>query len=571
MAARNKNRAELYLVLAGIAVASSVCGAGWLHYKAAVRLRGSSSWVEHSLKVASSLQLESQRIDRIEPALKLFHLTSDEDQFHTAETNAVALYSNSLDLQQFVNDDPDQTKLARQLSLQSAALVSTIKGLTPQSQLPELQLLGCRETVTLMQHAEAELLQNRTDQIGSEDLHGEMLGAGSTLLSLIIVIVLFGFLIKDLRQRHLFQKQLYGTNDQLAGTIRALERRAKEAELMTDSRNELQLCVNSKQAQESAARSLQKLLPATSGAICLINSSLQMVEIVAPWNNPATFLDGFSLESCCGLRSGRVRWRKPGQSAVHCGHFTTSTPEHYVCLPMAAHGETLGMVYVECPSAGVAAMVESQAPLLLEMIEMASMAIASLNLRSRLEHQSVRDGLTGLFNRHFMETALERELRRAARQQTSIAVLMADVDHFKKFNDEFGHEAGDSVLRQVADILIQTVRGEDIICRYGGEEFVVILPDLSFDGALERAQLLRRIVSEARPLFRSEGLHGITISIGVAMYPQHSDSAETLLRAADRALYEAKHQGRNRIVVARHAAPSTRHSLPFEAEPVGLG
>ena len=555
MAGRNKNRAELYLILAGIAVASSVCGAGWLHYAAAMRLRNSSEWVEHSHVVSANLQLESQRIDRIEPALALYQLTYNDSQFHNAETNAVALYSNSLDLQQLVKDSSDQSRLARQLSSQAGALVGVINALTPTSPPPEMQLLNCRETVTLMQHKEAELLRERTDQTSIEDNLGKAVGVGSTSLSLVIVVVLFGFLIKDLRQRRHYEKQIFETNDQLAGTIRALERRAREAELMTDARNELQLCVNSQQAQESAARSLEKLLPATSGAICLINSTLHVVEMAASWNNPTAFLDGFSLESCCGLRSGRVRWRKPAQSAVHCGHFTgAGAPDHYVCLPMAAHGETLGVAYIECPSAGVAAMVEFQAPLLLEMIEMASMAIASLNLRSRLEHQSVRDGLTGLFNRHVLELGLDRELRRAVRQGTTVAVLMLDVDHFKKFNDDFGHEAGDSVLRQVAEILTHTMRSEDIICRYGGEEFVAILPDVGLEAALERAQHLRRIVSETRPLFRNEDRRGITVSIGVAMYPQHADSTETLLRAADRALYEAKHQGRNRIVAARQAA-----------------
>lgn len=555
MAGRNKNRAEVYLILAGIAVAASVCGAGWLHYNAAMRLRKSTEWVEHSHTVSANLQLESQRIDRIEPALALYKLTYDDPQFHNAETNAVALYSNSLDLQQLVKDNSDQARLAKQLSSQADALVGVINALTPTSAPPELQLLNCRETITLMQHKEAELLRERAVETGVEDYHGEIVGIGSTFFSLVIVVVLFGFLIKDLRQRRHYEKQIFETNDQLAGTIRALERRAREAELMTDSRNELQLCVNSQQAQESAARSIEKLLPATSGAICLINGTLHVVEIAASWNTPTAFLDGFSLESCCGLRTGRVRWRKPAQSAVHCGHFTADPPDHYVCLPMAAHGETLGVAYVECPSAGVAAMVEFQAPLLLEMIEMASMAIASLNLRSRLEQQSVRDGLTGLFNRHVLELGLDRELRRAVRQRTTVAVLMLDVDHFKKFNDDFGHEAGDNVLRQVAEVLTHTMRGEDIICRYGGEEFVAILPDVSFEAALERAQHLRRVVSETRPLFRNEDRHGITVSIGVAMYPQHAETTETLLRAADRALYEAKHQGRNRIVAARQETP----------------
>jgi diguanylate cyclase (GGDEF)-like protein len=550
---RNKTRTELYLVLAGIAVASSVCGAGWLHYDAAMRLRDSSQWVQHSQTVSANLQLETQRIDRIEPAVKLYQLTRDDDQFHTAETSAVSLYSNALDLQGLVKDNPSQAELAKQLSGQASALVGTINGLTAQSPLPVLQTLACRETISLMQHAEAELLRERTERTNAEDLRGKIAGISSTAFSLAVVLVLFGFLVRDLRQRHRYQKQLSDANDRLAETVHALERRARESELMTNARNELQLCVDSEQAQASAARSLDKLLPATCGAVCLINSSLHLGEIVASWNKPASFVDGFPLESCCGLRSGRVRWRKPNQSAVHCAHFMAEAPDRYVCLPMAAHGETLGMVYVECPSAGIAAMVESQSDLLLEMIEMASMAIASLNLRSRLEHQSVRDSLTGLYNRHFMEIALERELRRADRQQTPVALLVVDVDHFKKFNDDFGHQAGDSILRQVAEILNDTFRGEDIICRYGGEEFVAILPDLSFEAALERAQHLRRVVSEARPHFRSEGLHRVTVSIGLAMYPLHADSAETLVRAADRALYEAKHQGRNRIVAARQA------------------
>lgn len=532
-----------------------------------MRLRESIQWVQHSQTVSASLQLESQRIDRIEPAVRLYQLTHNDDQFHIAETNAVALYSNALDIQDLVQDNPSQIELAKQLSAQASALVRTINGLTAQSPLPDLQALACHETVSLMQHAEAELLSERTERIDAEDVQGKIVGISSTVFSLVVVLVLFGFLIRDLRQRHSYQKKLSDANDQLAETVHALERRARETELMADARNELQLCVDSRQAQGSAARSLEKLLPATSGTICIINSSLQLVEIAASWNNPVSFLDGFSLESCCGLRSGRVRWRKPNQSAVHCGHFTAEAPDYYVCLPMAAHGETLGMVYVECSSAGVAAMVESQAVLMLEMIEMASMAIASLNLRSRLEHQSVCDGLTGLYNRHFMETALDRELRRAERQKTPVALLMVDVDHFKKFNDDFGHHAGDSILRQVAKIFHDTVRREDIICRYGGEEFVAILQGLSFEVALERAQHLRRVVSEARPDLSSEGLHGVTLSIGVAMYPEHADSAETLLRAADRALYEAKHQGRNRVVTARQAGAKTGSAPEFAAVP----
>jgi diguanylate cyclase (GGDEF)-like protein len=525
-----------------------------LHYSAASHLQFSREWIEHSQTIVSNLQLESQRIDRIEPAIELYQLTHDQDKFHTAETNSIALYSNSLDLQQLLKDDPAQTQHAKGLTNQAATLVTAIKSLTPQSPVPTLQLLDCRETLSLMQEAQREHLRQRTDQTHDEVLRSQILSLSFTLFSLVIVIVLFGFLIRDVRHRQRYQKQLSNANDKLGGTIRALERRAREAALLTASRNELQLCVNPLQAQQSVARSLHQLLPGTAGSICLINNSRQMVEITAAWSNPTELLNCFSPEACCGLRSGRVRWRRPGHSEVHCSHFTAVLPDYYVCLPLAAQGETLGIVYVECPSAGIAAMVESQSDPLHEMIEMASMAIAGLNLRSRLEHQSIRDGLTGLFNRHFLEIALDRELRRVIRKQKPIAVLMIDVDHFKKFNDTFGHEAGDQVLRKVAGTLQQAVRSEDLVCRYGGEEFVIILPEISLEGALEKADVLRRRIAEISLHSQGEGLREITISVGIAVYPQHAESPELLLRASDRALYEAKHQGRNCVIVADQAA-----------------
>jgi diguanylate cyclase (GGDEF)-like protein len=149
-----------------------------------------------------------------------------------------------------------------------------------------------------------------------------------------------------------------------------------------------------------------------------------------------------------------------------------------------------------------------------------------------------------------MEIALDREIRRAERHQKQVAVLMLDVDHFKQFNDTYGHEAGDTVLREVADTLRQSVPAEGVVCRFGGEEFVAILPELSMDAGLALAELLRQRVSEIRVRSRGESLREITISIGVAVYPQNAESLEELLRVADRALYEAKHQGRNRVIAA---------------------
>ena len=185
----------------------------------------------------------------------------------------------------------------------------------------------------------------------------------------------------------------------------------------------------------------------------------------------------------------------------------------------------------------------------MELAELASLSIASLNLRAKLEGQSIRDGLTGLFNRNFMEIALERELHRAARQGTPVAVMMLDVDHFKLMNDTFGHEAGDIVLREVAECFRRSLRDEDIICRYGGEEFVVIMPDANEETAVRRAEMIRSAVSEIRTHYRGELLGSVTISVGIAMYPDAGKDGGNLIQVADGALYRAKHAGRNQVML----------------------
>lgn len=147
-----------------------------------------------------------------------------------------------------------------------------------------------------------------------------------------------------------------------------------------------------------------------------------------------------------------------------------------------------------------------------------------------------------------MEIALEREINRANRQGKQVAVMMLDIDHFKQFNDTFGHAAGDIVLREVAECMRLGVRSEDIVCRFGGEEFVVIMPEISTRAAFDRAELLRRMVGDLSLRFHGQPLRQITISIGLAMYPDNSDSPEELLRSADHAMYAAKNKGRNRVV-----------------------
>jgi len=232
------------------------------------------------------------------------------------------------------------------------------------------------------------------------------------------------------------------------------------------------------------------------------------------------------------------------------------SPERYHCRPIVAHGNTIGILYVECESDEIVRQVNNHMDAMRQLIQITALAVATLNLRTKLENQSIRDSLTGLFNRHFMQISLEREMSRSHRRKQIMAVLMLDVDHFKPFNDTHGHAAGDAVLKAFAEVFKSNIRAEDIACRYGGEEFTIILPDSTVKGACDRAE---SIVSAVGTLKVHVGQHifdGFGVSIGVAFYPGDGDTYEELLQRADAALYEAKRSGRNQVSLFEKAFSS---------------
>jgi len=175
---------------------------------------------------------------------------------------------------------------------------------------------------------------------------------------------------------------------------------------------------------------------------------------------------------------------------------------------------------------------------------------ALLKNQALLREQSVRDHLSGLFNRRYMEETLERELLRSSRKGLSLGIMMLDVDHFKRFNDTWGHAAGDKILHELGSLLLRQVRGEDIASRYGGDEFIIILPDASREVTRERANRLCEHTRRLKTYFKGQTFEMITFSIGVAASPENGTTSAEILKAADTALYRAKHEGRDRVVVA---------------------
>jgi diguanylate cyclase (GGDEF)-like protein len=270
-----------------------------------------------------------------------------------------------------------------------------------------------------------------------------------------------------------------------------------------------------------------------------------VVDLVAHWNTapePAPF----TVEECWALRRGRphVATRTEGP---FCRHLAPLAGEGAMCAPMMAHGQLLGvlsLVVAEGP-----ALTDPRQRLVLTVSEHVSLALANLRLEETLRSQSIRDPLTGLFNRRYMEESLEREMRRAIRNRASVGIIMLDVDHFKAFNDLHGHDAGDALLRAIGAVLQRSVRAEDIACRFGGEEFTLILPEASLHEAAQRADYVRHAARQVFVSHRRQTLPAVTISAGVATYPDHGPTADAVLRAADAALYQAKARGRDRVVL----------------------
>lgn len=310
----------------------------------------------------------------------------------------------------------------------------------------------------------------------------------------------------------------------------------------------LQACLSLEEAYRVIPRLVQKLFPLHSGIIYTISSSGNIVEAATTWGNNLASQLVFSPNDCWGIRCGRPHLFENTYSSLACSHFTQPVAEECYCVPMMAQGEALGLFYLQAPERGK--FTEAKQQLAVTVAEHIALALANLRLRETLKNQSIRDPLTGLFNRRYLEESLERELLRAERQKHSVGVIMIDIDHFKKLNDTFGHEAGDIVLQELAVFLQGSIRGSDIACRYGGEEFTLILPEATLEVTKQRAEQLREGAKHLHVHYRRQPIGRITLSLGVASFPSEASSASAVLRAADEALYKAKSTGRDRVQIA---------------------
>ena len=336
--------------------------------------------------------------------------------------------------------------------------------------------------------------------------------------------------------------------------VKALQESLEKQKLLVEMGSLLQACSIPADAYAVAARFAQALIPGGAGALYVHSTATKGLETVSRWGEwQPEEKELLAPDECWGLRTGRAHFVEDSHTNLLCRHLPDPPPTCYLCVPMIAHGEAVGLFHLRLgrrqqATSGAALQELLGFPWPATFIaEHMALALANMKLRDALLSQSIRDSLTGLFNRRYMEETLEREISRAARNRHPLAVIMLDIDNFKEFNDSFGHEAGDVALQNLCEKLKTHIRSEDIACRYGGDEFVLILPGTSPELAAQRAEELRTAAAHIDVQYQGRLLAPMALSCGVATFPENGRTLKDLLRACDTALRRAKSEGRIRV------------------------
>ncbi|UCF38951.1 MAG: diguanylate cyclase, partial [Acidobacteriota bacterium] len=352
--------------------------------------------------------------------------------------------------------------------------------------------------------------------------------------------------ISDITELREAENETLRANSELSKKIKELELRSQEVEHLLQLNRDLQLCDDVEEISQVVSRSGTFLFPGSSGCMFLLQAGESSLRPVGIWNQPDFSELQLDRDSCWAIRRSGGVIERSGNVVSICPRMRSQKgPLEHVCIPMLAQGETLGVLHIQATRKH--SLFQLRTPRAVEtlataMAEQTALCLSSQRLRAELAAQAIRDPLTGLYNRRFLFQSIERELAQADRYTRNLGILMIDVDQFKEVNDTFGHDTGDKLLFEVAELLQRAVRAGDIVCRYGGEEFVITLHGATGDECLAKAQEIRLALEAARFLGDS---YPVTVSIGTAVYPENGQTPDIILTAADRALYEAKGSGRN--------------------------
>jgi diguanylate cyclase (GGDEF)-like protein len=527
----------------GIAIGLIVAGGLTIWQQIQVQIARNS--VNHTFEVLEEIHDQQSLLLRLEFALQNYLSENSNLALTDYKSTQLEIITELESLKQLTYDNPiQQKKLDDYQSLLKNRFQQLEVTFAPQ-QLPQqtkenIDLIDelnspfsfdlLYEQLISIEFLEKDLLAQRRLQVNQ---HGITMTA--TVLSGLFLVGFLSWQINKERKNQLNKEQI-------------LNARLRFIEIEQELSNHLLTCRNKQEAYEILHSFFNYLLPTSSGAILEINNSrdlLQPTVIVGEF--PA--VEFCTPKDCWALRQGQPPSGSHKNFIVPCQLckkiYSDNIPQEMLCLPLQAHEQTLGVLHLTDTE-------KIGRDFLANLASQIALPLAVLYLQAELENQTFRDSNTGLWNRRFMDASIQRIFARAKRlnhdsqAQHSVGVIFCDIDHFKAYNTEFGHEAGDMVLRTVAKFLMETCREDDLPCRYGGEEFVLIILDTFLEGAEIKAERIREGVKQ----LPAPGNRVISLSLGVAAYPEHGTTPEEVLKAANLAMLKAKAEGRDRTLLA---------------------
>ena len=361
--------------------------------------------------------------------------------------------------------------------------------------------------------------------------------------------------IRDITARKHAEARAEVANDELLALVDELQWRDREMQLLNHMNDLLQSCMTQDEAYQVITLIAGELFLGQNGCLAMVRGDEQHLEVVARWGTEMIMESTFSLEDCWALRRGQLHEVVDPQAGLVCHHFIQLPLAGYLCLPLTVQGETIGVLCLIDIATRKGKHQLSAKQLALTTGETIKLSLANMKLRDELREQAIHDTLTSLFNRRYLDETLPRELHLAQRRNAPLSIVMLDIDGFKQFNDSFGHAPGDALLSRFGRVLREHLRKSDISCRYGGDEFVLVLPDSSIADTQERMEQIRIFLKGLQIHHGEQVLGMITLSAGIAQTPEHGATASELLRAADEAMYAAKQAGGDRIVIYQTKSP----------------
>lgn len=355
--------------------------------------------------------------------------------------------------------------------------------------------------------------------------------------------------VQDISNRKKYEQEILDLNEGMSTALNELKQHDYEMGLLNRMNEMLQSCQSSKEAYSIIDLSAREIFSSedVSGGLAIFNQQTQNMEIIGKAGKHPNLKNVFSCDDCWALRMGHVYVVENPKHQLVCRHFESAPLGGYICIPLIVRNKIIGLINQSAPEKSV--ISKSQQQLCIAFSDVTKLSLANIKLREDLQEQSIRDPLTELFNRRYLDETLPRELQRIKRGNEVFSVAMLDIDSFKHFNDDYGHEVGDEILKSIAQALLQNFRGSDIVCRYGGDEFVIILFEKNLNSIIQKLQNLQAEVQKTEIVFQNYLLSNITLSIGVAQAPKNGSTASDIIHAADNALYAAKNKGKNKVEV----------------------